>query len=75
MKFRDEQNTISAHKEFSTSWERQKSKAMSNNYKQQLHSYYGGAELGITEESHVAQVMGIKKGFLEEVTFDMSLEG
>lgn len=47
---------------------------MSNSHKQQLYLRYGRdtAELGITEEGHM---MGIKKGFLEEVTFNMSLEG
>ena len=47
---------------------------MSNNHKQQLHLCYGRdtAELGNTEQGHM---MGIKKGFLEEVTFTMSLEG
>lgn len=30
---------------------------------------------GSTEEGHVTQVRGIKKGFLEKVTSDMSLDG
>ena len=68
-------NKMPSHLEgISISWERQKSKAVSHTCKQQLHLCYGGdiAELGNTEEGHM---MGIKKGFLEEVTFNMSLEG
>lgn len=68
-----EMNKIPSYlKGISTSWEREESKAVVPSHKQQLYLRYGRdtAELGITEEGHM---MGIQEGFLEEVTFNMSL--